>query len=186
MSEWFKPDPEFWKKLSYSTLWKRHWEKVEALREKLIKKFPQLENAMRFGLGSITDKWLKIPPEEKGEPDIMIYHEYKLLCNIEVSGSDRVKMPNNIWIRPDKLTHAKGRKEETWFYMEYPNEIRVLTKEIVEQYENNIVTPRIKWDKVRRTKVLEKYISVLYQDSLDKQRMFEWIAEQKGQRIKDT
>lgn len=184
MSEWFKPDPEFWKKLSYSTLWKRHWEKVEVLREKLIKRFPQLENAMRFGLGSITDKWLKIPPEEKGEPDFMIYHEYKIVCNIEVSGSDKVKMPNSIWIRPDKLEHAKSKEEETWFYMVYPNEIRVLTKEIVEHYKDNIITAYIKWNKNGR-KVPEKYISVLYEDSLDEEKMFEWISEQIGQKKKE-
>lgn len=177
LSEWFKPDPEFWKKISYSTLWKRHWEKVEALREKLIKRFPQLEKSMKFGLGAITDEWLKIPPEEKGEPDITIYHEYKLVCYIEVSGSDKVKMPKPIWIRPDKLEHAKSKEEETWFYMEYPNEIRVLTKETVEQYEDNIKIVYIRKNK-RGRRVPEKYIEIPYHESCVEEKMFEWIEEQ--------
>jgi len=177
LSEWFEPDPEFWKKLSYSTLWKRHWEKVEALREKLIKRFPKLENAMRFGLGAITDKWLKIPPDEKGEPDIMIYCEYKLLCYIEVSGSDKVRMPNSIWIRPDKLEHAKSKEEETWFYMVYPNEIRVLKKGQAERYENSIITVTIKKNEHGR-RVPEQYIELPYDESSDEEEIFEWIEQQ--------
>ena len=177
MSEWFKPDPEFWKKLSYSTLWKRHWEKVETLKDEIIKRFPEFEKSMKFGLGAITDKWLKIPPDEKGEPDIYIYHEYKLVCFIEVFGSDKVKMPNLIWIRPDKLRHAKAKIEETWFYMVYPNEIRVLTKETVERYESNIVTAYIKWNKDGR-KVPEKYIAVPYEESCAEKEMFGWIGKQ--------
>jgi hypothetical protein len=177
MSEWFKPDPDFWKKLSYHTLWKRHWEKVEKLKDKLIERFPSLENSMKFGLGAVTDKWLKIPPDQKGEPDIFVYHEYQLLCCIEVSGSDKVRMPNDIWIRPDKLTHAKEHEEESWFYMEYPNQTRVLTREIVERNKNNIKTVRIKWDKTRKRKVSEDYIAVPYRESFDEEEMFDWIAE---------
>lgn len=178
MSEWFKPNPEFWKELSYSTLWKRHWEKVEALRNKLIERFPQLEKSLKFGLGAITDEWLKIPPDEKGEPDFYIYHEYKLVCFVEVSGSDKVKMPDVIWVRPDKMGHAQEKKEETWFYMVYPNEIRVLTKEVVKSHESNIITAYIKWSKDGRGKVPEKYIAVPYEESSGEDKMFEWIGKQ--------
>ena len=173
MSIWVEPDPEFWKKISYKTLWKRHWDKVKALREKLIQKFPQLENSMKFGLGADTDKWLKIPPDRKGEPDIYVYHNYKPLCHIEVSGSDKVEMPNNIWIRPDKLEAAKSEDVETWFYMVYPNEIRVVKKEAVEKYKDNIIRPRIKRG------VPEKYITIPYEESLPEKAMFQWIHRKK-------
>lgn len=177
LSEWFKPDPEFWKKISYSTQWKKHYENVEALRDELITRFPQLEKSMKFGLGAMTDEWIKVPPEEKGEADIMMYYEYKLVCYIEVSGSDKVRMPNTIWIRPDKLKHAKGKEEETWFYMVYPNEVRVLTKETVEQYKNNIITVHIKRNKHGR-RVPERYIEIPYRKSSSKEEMFGWIKEQ--------
>lgn len=177
MAKWFKPDPEFWKKLTYSKLWKRHWEKVDSLRDKLIKKFPRLENAMDFGLGAITDKWLKIPPDEKGEPDIIVYHDYKLVCYIEVSGSDKVRMPNVLWVRPDKLEHAQSKRELTWFYMVYPNEIRVVTNHIVEKYKDNQTTAYIKKDQYGRG-VPEQYICIPYSDSLAEQEMFDWIEKQ--------
>jgi hypothetical protein len=177
-SEWFVPDPEFWKNLSYSTEWKKHWDNVAALRDKLIRRFPELENAMRFGLGALTDKRLKIPPDEKGEPDVEVFHEYLPLCCIEVSGSDRVNMPKPIWVRPDKLVRALSDKRETWFYMVYPNEIRVLTKETVQLYEKSLITVHIKVDKKTGRKVPETYIEIPYQESSDEEKMFGWISEQ--------
>lgn len=107
----------------------------------------------------------------------MIHHECRLICCIEVSGSDKVRMPKPIWIRPYKLEHAKSKEEETWFYMVYPNEIRVLTKQTVEKYEDNVVTVHIKKNKHGR-RVPEGYIEIPHHESLDEEEMFDWIAEQ--------
>jgi hypothetical protein len=151
---------------------------VAALRDKLIERFPQLENAMRFGFGALTDKRLKIPPDEKGEPDFKLFQEYLPVCCIEVSGSDKLNMPKPIWIRPDKLVRALNDKQETWFYMVYPNQIRVLTRETVQLYEKSVITVLIKVDKKTGKKVPERYIEIPYEDSSEEEKMFGWISEQ--------
>lgn len=151
-------------------------EKVKSLNEKLEKEIPNL--GIRFGLGADTDKWLKFPPDEKGEPDFTIFYEYEKICYIEVSGSDKVKMkpPQDIWIRPDKYDHALSKDEETWFYMVYPNEVFVLNRKTIEPYKDNITTAYIKKNKHGRP-IPEKYIAIPCVKAYPEETLFEWIRE---------
>jgi len=181
LSEW-KPDPEFWKKVAYHNLWKRHMEKVEALEKKLKKSFPKERSpdlGVRFGLGANTDKWLKIPPDEKGEPDFTLFYQYKKICYIEVSGSDKITMgpSKDIWIRPDKYEHAESRKEETWFYMVYPNQVLVLNKKAIEPHKDERTVAYIKKNKLGR-KIPERYIPISYEEAFAEETMFEWIKKE--------
>lgn len=78
------PDPEFWKNV-YGDEWETASKAVIALHEKIVQKFPELVDSVKFGLGATTGKKIKVPPGQKHEADISYYYNYKLLCHIQVS-----------------------------------------------------------------------------------------------------
>lgn len=133
------------------------------------KKFPQL--TIKPGLGSETGEWLKMPPDQRGGPDLTLYHEYEILCYIEVTGSDKINVPQELYVRPDKLNFAEMKGEKFWFYLEYKNGVRILDAEVVRQFKSNIVSKDWygKW---------ERYISAPCAKSYPESEMFDWIERE--------
>jgi len=179
LSDW-KPDPEFWKKISYKKEWKKHMDEVNKLKKKIIDRFPELESCIKLGLGADTDKWLKIPPDQKGDPDFEIYWNYKILCYIEVSGSDKMSMTpgKDIWIRPDKYRNAAGKIGKYWFWMVYRNGVYVLDLESLHPFKDNVVTKYIKTDPKTGAKVPEEFIPVPSEKASSEDHIFDWIGTQ--------
>ncbi len=79
----FQPDPEWFKKGPYAKEWKSHKEKVERLQDKLVKRFPVLKGAIKTGLGALSDELLKIPPDQKDEPDLPLPYKYKVFVTLK-------------------------------------------------------------------------------------------------------
>ena len=69
----FQPNPE-WFKGPYAGQWVRHANNVMALHGELVSRFPSLENSIRAGLGAESAELIQIPPHERGEPDLEIFH----------------------------------------------------------------------------------------------------------------
>ena len=170
----FQPDPE-WFKRPYSPLWKQHAGKVKALYDELIERFPNLEKSIHIGLGADSSELIKIPPHQKDEPDLDVYHKYKLLCHIEISGSEKVRVPpSDIWIRPGKITlgvEKEKQGEPYWFWMFYPKNICVLRATEAEPYLTNTITfsPYGK---------REVYSKIPHTASQSKDNLFKWIENQ--------
>jgi hypothetical protein len=175
---WTEPDPDFWKG-PYAKIWKKHVDNVKALKKELESRFPDIDKRIKYGLGALTDELLKIPPDERGEPDFTIYKEshgkYEPFCSIEVSGSDRVRMPNVIWIRPDKLESAMKKKQTTWFYMVYPNEIRLVSRETLKKHEKDVHTHYLKKNPETGEPIPEDYIHIPYKESYPADYLLGWI-----------
>lgn len=169
-----KYDREYWKP-DYQPLWKSHMEKVNALKELLSDKFGAALT-IDTGLGANTNEWLKMPPPEKAGPDLTLYHEYKVLCHVEVSGSEKAKVPpQDIWVRPDKYEVAKSKSEKYWFWMVYPNATWVLDAEAIEPHKDNVIT-------VAPYGKREKYIEIPFSAAYPVDALFEWISTELGRR----
>lgn len=170
----FQPDPE-WFKGPYAHLWKPHAEKVKALYDELVECFPDLANSIRVGLGADSNELIKIPPHQRDEPDLDVYHKYKLLCRIEISGSDKVRAPpSDIWIRPGKITlgvEKEKQGEPYWFYMVYPNNVCVIRATEAEPYKTNTVT-------VSPYGKREVYSQIPHSVTQPKEVLFKWIKGQ--------
>lgn len=157
----------------YASLWRRHAQKTKALCAELVDLFPPLEGGIRIGLGADTDKWIKVPPHEKNEADIEVFADYKLVCHIEVTGSDKVRVPPaDIWIRPGKIDLAVEREDEGqpyWFYLVYPNKIWTLQASDAAPYRNKVkhVSPYGK---------PERYVVIPSTAAKPKKALFDWIA----------
>lgn len=173
----FKPDPEFWKKSTYSKLWAKHKQNAKELLDNLLEKFPSLKGCIKTGLGATTDEWLKMPPEEKNEPDFNLYKDYECFCHIEVSGSDKINMPGDIWIRPGKIEEAEKKGIPCFFYMVYINEKRVVDIETAKKYRDKIHIAYIKKNPTTGVPIPEKYSVIPYKDSKPIEEMFKFIKE---------
>jgi hypothetical protein len=114
----------------YEPLWKQHSEKVKVLAGSITSRYPILKDGVVFGFGAATDKYLDSKPREKNEPDINLRYNGKLLCSIEVSGTDKVAVPpGDIWLRPGKIGLSINKEVEGfpyWFWMKYKNKVYVL------------------------------------------------------------
>lgn len=170
----FQIDRE-WFKGPYAPLWKRHAEKVNALYGELVKRFPDLEKSIRVGLGANSSEHIKIPPYQKNEPDLDVYHEYKLLCHIEVSGSDKVRVPPSaIWIRPGKIALGAEKEkqgEAYWFYMVYSNNTLVLRATDADAFSEDTVN-------VSPYGKREVYCEIPHAAAQPKDDLFKWIKSQ--------
>lgn len=195
MSYEIETDPEFWKvRIGYSDLWEPHMKKVFKLKDKILQRFPEVkfpELGIKFGLGADTSELLKIPPEQKGEADLKIFYDYQNVCDIEVTGSDRVFMANPIlWVRPDKFAVAESEDHETWFYLEYPNitsgnNVWVLDKSSIKPHEKNIIFPRLRPDPITGEMKQEKYIAIPNIKGMNESIMFDWIESKIKQIISE-
>ena len=168
------PDPEFWKKASYSTLWKKHMDNCKALKEKIENTFPKLKGAVKEGHGAFTDEWLRFRPDEKSEADMIVNNPvtYKPICHIEVTGSHKIN-PNErmpIWIRPDKIKHAQEKIEKYWFYCVYKSSIYVVDLETASKYLK---------DKVKEVEIKqgipERYVEIPYKEAISEEDFLIWL-----------
>lgn len=170
----FQADPEWFKTSKYASEWKSHKEKVERLQDKLVKRFPVLKGAIKPGLGALSDELLKIPPDQKDEADLILHYKYKVLCHIEVSGTDSPRVhvpPQDIWIRPGKIDVGKEKEdvgEKYWYYMVYVNNTVVFTASDALPYK----------DKVSRRTLYgksERYVDLPSSIGRPEEELFQWI-----------
>ena len=91
----------------------------ETLRD-LKEWFPNDEVTFTLGYHADSDKIvLEHTEHEKGEPDIFVLWKKQIVCAVEVTGSDKVKMPALVWIAKHKMEYAKTAKFPCSFALYY-------------------------------------------------------------------
>lgn len=187
------PDPEYWKKV-YGDEWESASKAVIALHEKIIQKFPELEDSVKFGLGATTGKKIRIPPGEKHEADIIYYYgiadgKYQFLCGIQVSAPQKGRVPpQDIWILKGKYDQAVAKDkdgEKIWFYLDYPltGHSYALDLPIVEPFAGKANTKYLKRDSTGN-RIGEIYIDVPCQKGLPLDALLDWIGQEITKRKK--
>ena len=173
-----EPDPEYFKG-PYANQWKRHAENVIALRKELTTQFPVLQRPIRAGLGAESSELIQIPPHQKGEPDLEVYYNYRLLCHLEVSGSASRNVripPQPIYIRPDKLDLAQAKEDagEPYFlWMVYWNVTWLIRATDAMPYRSEVVGQN--WYGVN-----EQYCQIPASVAQSRDYLFEWIKGEMG------
>jgi hypothetical protein len=169
-------DPSYWKP-DYSGGWAGHKKNVETLASKLKQEFPKV--SLKYGFGATSEELLEIPQEQKDEPDIYIYHNYNMICSIEVSGSERGKVPPYaIWVRPGKYNYAKNKlPSKTWFYMIYPmtKSIFVLDVDDITPFEKQVEEKFLSTTGYGKK---ELYIEIPYKNANPESVMWDWIRNE--------
>ena len=178
----FRPDPEFWKNL-YGDRWQSAADAVKVLHAKIVERYPDLADSVKFGLGATTGKKVRIPSEEKHAPDITYYFDYKLLCYIEVTAPERGRVPpGDIWLLQGKYKRAVAKEamsEKTWFYFSYPltGKSYVLDVQTVGPFEKKVATKHLKRD-AQGEGVPEVYIEIPPSKAKDENALLDWLAQE--------
>lgn len=82
--------------------------------------FPNYEVGFKLGYHADSDKLvLEHTEHEKGEPDIFVLWKKHIVCAVEVTGSDKVKMPALVWIAKHKMEYATAAKFPVAFALYY-------------------------------------------------------------------
>lgn len=138
---WSCPRCDYYKN-PYQGEWERHSQNVKSLAKEIEVRFPQV--SLTTGLGATSAERLDIPPRNKNEPDIEVWLLRKHVLSIEVTGSNKVRVPpENIHILRKKLPVAEKSLQQGidyLFYTVYPNNTFTLTVPIVYYYRLNIVS----------------------------------------------
>ena len=173
-----QPDPEYFKG-PYASQWRRHADNVKTLHVELVRRFPVLQRSINVGLGAESAELIQIPPHERGEPDLVVYHNYNLLCHIEVSGSASRNVripPQPIYIRPDKLDLAQAKEnagEPYFFWMVYWDSTWLVRSLDAQPYRNNLVNRN--WYGVN-----EQYSQIPAAAAEPSGNLFEWVKDRIG------
>lgn len=72
--------------------------------------FPTHEITVRPGYHALSVNMEEHTEHEPGEPDIFIYWKGCVVCAVEVTGSDKVSMPVDVWISKTKMEYAEAAK----------------------------------------------------------------------------
>lgn len=186
-------DPEFWKNI-YGDEWPTAAKAVITLHEKIIQRFPELEDSVQFGLGATTGKKVRIPPGQKHEADIIYYYgiadgKYKLLCGIQVSAPQEGRVPpQEIWVLKGKYDQAVAKDKEgekTWFHFDYPltGYSYALDLPIIQPYAANANVKYLKRDS-SGNRIPETYIDIPCQKGLPPDALLDWIGQEIAKRKK--
>ena len=170
-------DKEYWRDI-YEGEFQAGRDRQEYVLSAFGKRFPKESfpdlKIKETGFGAETAQRIELREHERGEPDKTIFYKGKVVCYLEVSGSDIKMTPNkDIWIRPDKFAHAKRKNQETWFYMVYRNGDFLLNKGDIEPYEDQVKTVYLKGPDIP-----ERYILVPSTRAHPREIFFDWLEKQ--------
>lgn len=89
---------------------------------------------LESGKGAITDQIVEDQDHESGAPDIFLIYYGQVIGAIEVTGSNRVSFPCDVWIGKHKIDYFKNAGLPIAYVIVYKNERRFVTGHIVITY----------------------------------------------------
>ena len=113
-------------KACFSKLWDKAAYQCQLLKNEIERQFPFL--TVMGGKGAF-DSEHHTENSESGEPDLFLYYGQRLICAVEVTGSDKVANPWKIWIGAHKIKFAETAKYPLGFFFFYgkDNQMRYFT-----------------------------------------------------------
>lgn len=124
---------------------------------------------VEYGHGADERGVIPMSNHTPNEPDLFIKLFGVIIGAVEVSGSDKARVPpNDMLVRLGKLEHAMASDYQTWFLMVYPRRTVVLTSSDAFYCRNN--TTKIEGDR-------DLYVRVPYSMARPVGELFDWLRE---------
>lgn len=157
--------------MSYKEVYGAKWPAHKLTCEQLVKVIEAMKGSPVCGLGfGATDAaMIEGDSDDANEPDIFVNVDREIVCAIEVTGSDKAKVPpGDIYIRKGKFDHAWSSKFPVWFYVVYPRSRSTfaLLPDDIYPYRENLT--KVKAD-------VDPYIQVPVSAARASGDMIEWI-----------
>jgi hypothetical protein len=126
----------------FNHLWDKASYQCNLLKREIEKQYPYL--TIVAGLGALDNEEHDSSNKEHGAPDLYIYYGQKLICAIEVTGSDKVSNPWKVWIGKHKIDFARKQKYPIGFFFFFGgnNQLRLFTS--FEEIKTILEPPEVK------------------------------------------
>ena len=89
---------------------------------------------LESGKGAVTDDILQDDNHESGAPDIFLLYYGQVIGAVEVTGSNRVSFPCDVWIGKHKIDYFRNAGIPIAYVLVYKNEKRFVTGHMVRSY----------------------------------------------------
>ena len=103
-------------KEAFAHLWEKAASQCIMIKDEIEKRYPAL--LVLPGHGALDADEHDSTGKEPGEPDLYVWFNQKLICAIEVTGSDKV-VPWDIWLGKHKVDFAKKAEYPIGFFFFY-------------------------------------------------------------------
>ncbi|MCK5342435.1 MAG: hypothetical protein KAR20_03475 [Candidatus Heimdallarchaeota archaeon] len=125
----------------FSHLWDKAAYQCKILKDEIEKRYPFL--IVLPGHGALDAKEHDSKDELPGAPDLYVWHNQKLVCAIEVTGSDKV-IPWDIWLGKHKVEFARNAEYPIGFFLFFgkDNQLRLFAS--MEELDSVIEHPEVK------------------------------------------
>jgi len=100
----------------FAHLWDKAAYQCRILANEIKKQYPFLN--ILPGHGAFDSEEHDSKDKEPGAPDLFLYHNQRLICAIEVTGSDKV-IPWSIWLGAHKVAFARRAEYPIGFFLFY-------------------------------------------------------------------
>lgn len=95
------------------------------------------------GYHALSEELEEHTEHDRGEPDIFIYWQGCIVCAVEVTGSDKVSMPVDVWISKAKMKYAKTARFPIAFALYYRGSRHFVPADRVRQHATKPETKTI-------------------------------------------
>jgi len=100
----------------FNQLWDKAAYQCRILKELIEEKYPWI--IVLPGHGALDSDEHDSTDKQPGAPDLFLWHNQKLICAIEVTGSDKV-IPWSIWLGAHKIAFARRAEYPIGFFLFY-------------------------------------------------------------------
>lgn len=128
-------------KQTFRHLWDKAAVQCRILKVEIESRFPYL--TVTPGHGALDAEEHDSKDEQSGAPDLYIWYNQKLVCAIEVTGSDKV-IPWIIWLGAHKVEFARRAEYPIGFFLFYGNNNQMRLFGSMEELDSVIDDPEVK------------------------------------------
>lgn len=164
-------------KEAFAHLWNKAAYQCTLLKREIEKRYPSL--IVLPGHGALDSKEHDSTGKEPGNPDLFLWYGQQLICAIEVTGSDVIEHPFDIWLGEHKVKFALNAEYPIGFFLFYGKNNQVRYFASMDELETVLDQP-----KPRTIRGLTLYYHILEPSYFKNESGFwDWLQYQVETRI---
>lgn len=121
--------------------WAKAAKNCQQVHNDLRRWFPNL--CFPLGHGALSSKE-ELGEHDKAEPDIFATFIGVTIAGIEVTGTDRINCPSEVWVGHHKINYAKSANYPIFYVLFYPDRTRLVSAEMIMQLAPEVVTKEVR------------------------------------------
>lgn len=135
--------------------WAKAARNCQQIHNDLRRWFPDLDFPLGFGALSPKEE---TKDHEKAEPDIFVKFVGVTIAGIEVTGSEKIPCPNEIWIGHHKIEYAKKADFPIAYVLFYSDKVVCTSAKIVMSLDSETKTVQLRGNRERYYTIESRFV----------------------------